>query len=197
MGRYVLWAVGGLVLGGIMHLVAILLVPMVSERQMWATIAEAQPFNTMTPLARPEIGTQNRFGLDPAMIYATCRLNISGAPGAVAGKVPGGFWSLTLYEPGGRVIFSATARASDDGELVLGVFNSSQVRLLAEQRIDIAEGQLVVEAPGDDILAVFRVFPEFPDLAERLEKELAALTCGNSTTGTDHLGAADTGRDLN
>ncbi|NOZ33596.1 MAG: hypothetical protein GXP01_11185 [Alphaproteobacteria bacterium] len=190
MGRHLLWALGGLVLGAILHLVVILLVPVVSEQRMWATVARAQPFNTMTKLERPKIGAPNPFALDPGMVYASCRLNIARAPGALAGNLPGGFWSVALYEPGGRVIYSTTSRISDNKELVLGIFNSSQTRLLAEQRIDIEEGQLVVEAPGDDVLAVIRVFPEFADLAERRAEQILDLECGNSFAGTDHFEAS-------
>ena len=64
----------------------------------------------------------------------------------------------------------------------LGLFNPAQTRLLAEQKLDVAEGLLIVEAQQDDLMVVVRLAPPHPAMRARYEKALAGLKCGNLPT---------------
>ena len=77
---------------------------------------------------------------------------------------------------------STTNRDSTSKLLDLGLFNPAQTRLLAEQKLDVAEGLLIVEAQEDDLLVVVRLAPPHPAMRARYEKALAGLRCGNLPT---------------
>ena len=54
-----------------------------------------------------------------------------------------------------------------------------QTRLLAEQKIDVAQGLLIVETTRDDVFVVVRLAPPQPAMRERYEAQLSRLACGN------------------
>ena len=63
--------------------------------------------------------------------------------------------------------------------LDLGVFDTAQTRLLAEQKIDIAAGLLIVESKSDDVFVVVRLAPEQPVMRTRYRDQLSKLACRN------------------
>jgi uncharacterized membrane protein len=177
MIRYLIWSLGGLCLGAIIHLVVILITPAFAERNVWAKITELGPVEQIIPIPSPVVGGPNTFDLDPALIYAACRLNIADGPGAVEGTLPATFWSIAVFEPGGTIVYSTTNRAATGNSLNLGIFNPAQTRLLAEQQLEIEEGLLIVESPADDVFVLIRLWPEYPVLAQRYREALNALSC--------------------
>jgi uncharacterized membrane protein len=177
MIRLTLWAIGGLLLGGIIHLVAILILPALAEDDAWTRVAALETIERFSVLERPVPGAPNPFGLDPSFIQAVCQLNIADGPGALEGVLPDSFWSLAVYEPDGSVIYSTTERSASDNFLNVGIFNPDQTRLLAQQAIEIDEGLLIVEAVGNDVAAVVRLWLEYDELASRYKQALAGLTC--------------------
>ena len=86
---------------------------------------------------------------------------------------------MAVYAPSGALIYSTTNRDGIGNTLELGIFNAVQTRLLAEQKLDGAEGLLIVESNSDDILAVVRLAPAHQAMRARYEAALAGLVCGN------------------
>lgn len=179
MIRTLLWVFAGVVLGGIIHIAVILSLPSLSATAAWDRVsalgAEAGP--VILPAARA--GEPNPLRLDPELAYAVCKLDLSKGPGSVTGTLPQAFWSIAVYGRNGTVVYSTTNRDGIGTQLDLGVFNSAQTRLLAEQKLDIAEGLLIVEAHEDDLAVVVRLAPSHPEMRARYEKALSTLKCGN------------------
>jgi uncharacterized membrane protein len=109
-------------------------------------------------------------------------IDLRKGPGTVAGTLPQTFWSVAVYARNGTVVYSTTNRDSASNQLDLGLFNPAQTRLLAEQKLDIAEGLLIVEAQQDDLMVLVRLAPPHPAVRARYEKALGGLTCGNLAT---------------
>jgi len=182
MIRTGLWILGGLVLGGIIHIAVILMLPALSATAAWDRVsAISQPGATQL-LAAVTADQPNPLRLDPELAYAVCRLDLNKGPGTVAGTLPQAFWSVAVYAHNGTVIYSTTNRDSTSNQLDLGLFNAAQTRLLAEQKLDVAEGLLIVEAQQDELLVVVRLAPPHPEMRARYEKALSALKCGNIAT---------------
>jgi uncharacterized membrane protein len=184
MIRTGLWILAGLVLGGIIHIVVILLLPTLSATAAWDRVEALGPAEgaQVRVLAAAAAGQPNPLRLDPELAYAVCRLDLRKGPGTVAGNLPQAFWSVAVYGRNGTVVYSTTNRDSTSTLLDLGLFNPAQTRLLAEQKLDVAEGLLIVEAQEDDLLVVVRLAPPHPAMRARYEKALAGLTCGNLPT---------------
>ena len=62
------------------------------------------------------------------------------------------------------------------------MLDADQTRLLAQQKIDVAEGALVIGTTTDDVLVVVRLAPPQPAVRSRLEQALARIKCGNMPT---------------
>ena len=97
----------------------------------------------------------------------------------MSGLLPDAFWSVAIFDRSGAVIYSTTNRDSVGLTLDLGIFDPAQTRLLAEQKIDVAAGLLIVEAHSDDVFAVVRLAAPQPAMRERYRAQLQKLTCRN------------------
>lgn len=181
MIRTGLWIFAGLVLGGIIHIVVILLLPALSPTGAWDRLAALGPESTQV-LPAVVAGEPNPLRLDPELAYSVCRVDLRKGPGTVAGVLPQAFWSVAVYGRNGTVVYSTTNRDSTSSRLDLGLFNAAQTRLLAEQKLDVAEGLLIVEAQQDDLMVVVRLAPPHRAMRARYESSLASLSCGNLAT---------------
>lgn len=177
MIRSLLWLLGGLALGGIIHIVVVLTLPQLADRTVWTKIETLQATNKIVVLPPTLPGVANPLGLDPALSYAVCQLDLSQGPGFLNGQLPDGFWSIALFDRTGTVFYSTTNRDGIGRTLQMGIFNANQTRLLAQQQIDVAEGLLIVEAPRDQIFAIIRVAPPHPAVRARFEADLAKVDC--------------------
>lgn len=182
MIRTLLWLLAGAVLGGIIHIAVILSLPALSATSAWDHVAAvgAGPGPTVLPAATP--AAANPLRLDPELAYAVCRIDLRHGPASVGGTLPQAFWSVAVYSRAGTVVYSTTNRDGVGTALDLGIFNPAQTRLLAEQKLDVAEGLLIVEAKEDDLFVVVRLAPPHPEMRARYEKALGNLKCGTIAT---------------
>jgi uncharacterized membrane protein len=174
-----LYVVAGVLLGLMIHLVVILILPRISENAAYTRIAAIEALNKTTLIAMPATGEPNPLHLDPDLSYAVCRLDLASGPGELTGTLPLAFWSLAVYDNSGTVIYSTTNRDGIGQTLDLGIFDQAQTRLLAEQKIDISPGLLIVEARTDEIFVVVRLAPPHPSMRARFEAQLQRLSCRN------------------
>lgn len=182
MIRTLLWLLGGVVLGGIIHIAVILSLPSLSATAAWDRVAAigSGPGPTILPAAKA--GEANPLRLDPELAYAVCRIDLRNGPASVSGTLPQTFWSVAVYSRAGTIVYSTTNRDGIGTLLDLGIFNPGQTRLLAEQKLDIAEGLLIVEAKEDDLFVVVRLAPPHPEMRARYERSLSGLKCGTIAT---------------
>ncbi|MBL8596306.1 MAG: DUF1254 domain-containing protein [Devosia sp.] len=179
MVRTLLYLLGGLLLGLVIHLVVILILPRISENAAYTQVASFEALNRTTLLALPKAGEANPLHLDPDMSYGLCKLDLSAGPGEVTGTLPLAFWSVAVYDSTGTVLYSTTNRDGIGQTLDLGIFDPAQTRLLAEQKIDISPGLLIVEARTDEVFVVVRLAPPHPSVRDRYEAQLERLACRN------------------
>lgn len=178
MIRTILWLIGGLLLGGIIHVVTILTLPMLAEETTWTRVAALDAKNRIVLLPRVETGQPNPLQLDPELSYGLCQLDLTDGPAYLSGVLPDAFWSVALYNEAGVVTYSTTNRDGIGQTVDIGIFNAAQTRLLAQQQIDIAEGLLVVESRTDQLFAVVRLSSPHEAMRARFEQELAEINCG-------------------
>ncbi|MGV8832899.1 MAG: hypothetical protein ACOH2N_13060 [Devosia sp.] len=179
MTRFLLWLVGGVVLGGIIHIVVILSLPRLDDDTVWTRVAAFDASNRMVVLPEIAPGAPNPLGLDPEMIYGLCSLDLADGPGYLRGTLPEAFWSLAIFNQAGVVTYSTTNRDGIGQTLELGIFNAAQTRLLAQQQLDVAEGVLVVESETDRIFTLVRLLPPHQAMRARYAATLAKATCRN------------------
>jgi uncharacterized membrane protein len=183
MMRTILWVLAGIFAGVLIHLIVILSLPALASHDVWSRVTELGANNKAVVLPAVVAGAPNPLRLDPELSYAVCQMNLSTGPGVVSGTLPDAFWSLAVYNRSGAVIYSTTNRDGIGQTLDLGIFNVAQTRLLAQQKLDIAEGLLIVESTDDDVFVVVRLAPPYPAVRQRYETMLGAIQCGNINSG--------------
>ncbi len=193
MVRTALWVLAGLVLGGIIHIIVILAMPALAPSQAWDRLMALGADKGVIVLPQVKANEDNPLRLDPELAYAACRIDLSKGPGTMTGSLPQAFWSVAVYTEAGNVAYATTNRDGVGNALDLGIFNAAQTRLLAEQKLDVDDGLLIVEADADQVMVVIRLAPPMPENRSRYEKALAALKCGNlsldAAAGPPSLGA--------
>jgi uncharacterized membrane protein len=178
-----LWIIGGVLAGVMIHIIVILTLPALASHDVWSRVTALGASNKIAVLPAVVAGAPNPLRLDPELTYAVCQMNLGSGPGVVSGTLPDAFWSLAVFNRSGAVIYSTTNRDGIGKTLDLGIFNPAQTRLLAQQKLDIAEGLLIVESKTDDVFVVVRLAPPYPALRQRYESMLAGIQCGNINGG--------------
>ncbi|HTN62652.1 MAG TPA: hypothetical protein VL147_14070, partial [Devosia sp.] len=178
MIRTLLWLLGGVLLGGIIHIVVILTLPSLAQDTVWTRITALDAHNKMVILPQVVAGAPNPLGLDPDLTYGVCQIDLADAPAYLSGIMPDAFWSVALFNKQGIITYSTTNRDGIGQTLEMGIFNADQTRLLAQQQIDIAEGLLVIESASDDIFVLVRLAPPHQAMRHRFETALANVQCG-------------------
>lgn len=178
MKRLLIWLLAGVMLGGLIHLIVILTLPGAATRDLWTRLARIEAVETFKVLDDIAPGAPNPLGLDPELVYGVCQLDLRDGPGIVNGALPLAFWSVAVFDRQGHVIYATTNRSGTGGAIDMGIFNPAQTRLLAEQRFEIADGLLLVEAPGNNVMVVLRLAPPHKAMRDRYAEALAGLECG-------------------
>lgn len=177
--RTLIWILGGIVVGIIIHLTVILMLPNFATQDVWARVKALGAEQEIFVLDAVQANAPNPYGLDPKLAYAVCRLDLRKGPGMLTGPLPQAFWSVSVYDSTGVSIYSTTNRSGIGQKLELGIFNPAQTRLLAQQDISIEDGLLVVESPGDDVFVGIRLAPPHDAMLPRYRETLLGLTCKN------------------
>lgn len=176
--RVAVWILGGITLGLIIHLVSILILPGYAENGTWARIAALDARDKMVVLPAVAAGADNPFGLDPKLAYAVCQLDLTEGPGTVHGLLPQSFWSVSVYDKAGLILYSTTNRSSSGSVINLGVFLPGQ---LTGDTYAIDPDMLVVEAKSPNAFVTVRLAPEQPVMLPRYREALAGIACAPMT----------------
>jgi uncharacterized membrane protein len=188
MIRTLVWLMGGALLGGIIHIAVILAMPAFASDNAWQRVSGLDAMDKIAVLAGPKPGAPNPLHLDPELTYAVCRLDLKGSPGVVSGTLPDTYWSVAIYNSQGTVLYSTTNRDGIGTNLDLGIFNPQQTQLLAQQKLEISDGLLIVESPENQVFVVIRLAPPHEAMRARYERALAGLSCGNIGDAASEVG---------
>lgn len=176
--RLALWALGGIVLGLIIHLVSILILPQVVGAPLFSRVSALNALNRTVVLPPLTAGNANPFGLDPKFTYAVCALDLREGPGTVRGVLPQAFWSVSAYAPSGVSLYSTTNRSSATSVIDLAVFTPPQLKALDNQEIPIIPDTLIAESTGLDVFVVVRLAAAQAGMQSRYRTALKQLSCG-------------------
>ncbi len=170
MKRTLLFLVGALFLGGMIHIVVVLLVPYYADRDAWAQVerfGREDRFHVL-PLAQP--GAEPLKSLDPWMLQAVCRFSLAEGPVRMTAALPDDFWSIAIFDRRGRNMFSLNDRSAERTRLDLAVITPVQMAQLRQNPPESMETAIVVELPIEEGFAMLRLFvadeTKLPDAAE-------------------------------
>lgn len=179
--RLLLTTSAGLILAGIVHIVTIMLVPVLAERDA-VSAYESLGSEGRAELIPPPGQASDLAPLreaDPAVVTAVCGYDLSDGPVRViarAGTLPLG---LTLHRRGGGVLYAITDRAAIRGMVEFVVMTEEQrdERLAADED-GAASGELRVVSDTEQGLIVVRVLAKRASDRGDAEALATGVACG-------------------
>ena len=177
MIRWLLWLLGGLLLGGIVHLTTVLLLPRTATQDAYARLAGITPENSVVPLppATPD-STVLPF-TDPSFAIAVCRYDLGEAPVKLTLPVSPAYTSVSFYSRSGVAYYAINDRAAGRRTIELDLMTARQRALLPDDEEVTAADRLIIESPTMTGLIVLRALGAEPGLMPMARAALAQARC--------------------
>ena len=105
-------ALAGTLLGGIVHLIAVLVLPRTATQDAYSRLSPIAPVNAVAPLPEPTPQNAVMPFMDPAFASAVCRYDLAAGPIKLTVPISPAYTSVSLLGrgAGSRTMRSTTAR---------------------------------------------------------------------------------------
>ena len=168
----------GLVLAGLIHIVAVLTLPMLAPKNAHARLAALGPANTMIQIPPLAPGNEVMPMMAPDVRYAFCRFDLAQGPVRLKGSVPSDLWMIAFYTPEGENFYTVPGADMKSAQLDLVIALADQT--VAEAGVDAPEDAdelFVVKSPAREGVAIIRAPLSGPSRMARAEDALKATVC--------------------
>lgn len=184
MKQTLIWAIGGLVLGGIIHILALFAIPLFAANDGWARLTRIASPNSFHLLAAD--GDAPLPDLDPSLRHAFCVYDLSEGPLRIDARIPLTYWSLALYDRHGVNYYALNDRLVAGREIELWVATPKQLLVMAPETPEAAErdDRLIIGAPQEQGFAIFRALVPEPSYATMVQQALEQTTCATADPKT-------------
>jgi uncharacterized membrane protein len=175
------WLMATLMIGGIVHIVSILLMPGLAPRNSFARIAEVAPLHKMVVL--PRTTPQQSFVPfeDPAMALGACRFDLGEGALRLRGTLsPDGLMLFSLHQRDGRSFYSMTDRGAARGKLDVLILTQPQLdEVEANDNEDELPEDLRIVSPDRQGYVLVRALAEQPGDFADAEARIAGISCSS------------------
>jgi len=177
MMRWLLWLLAGALLGGIVHLVTVLILPRTATQDAYSRLAAVAPVNAVAPVPAPTPQSAVIPFMDPAFAAAVCRYDLGPGPIKLAVPVVTAYTSVSFYTRRGVAYYAINDRAAGRRVIELELMTGAQRgNLPADEEITAAD-RLIVESPSDTGLIMIRIFAPEAGLMPVARNALNAARC--------------------
>lgn len=177
MIRSLVWLIGALLLAGIVHIVTVMGVPRFAVVDPWREIGAIAQDEVFTRLERAGPGGRTLPGLDPAMTHSVCRFSLDRGPMRVRAEAADAYWSLSLYDRRGLWVWGVDNRAAEQKPIDILIASNVQVAQLRETLPDELEDVVIVDWPGQEGFAIYKILVPTASQAAEIEAVLATARC--------------------
>ena len=177
MMRWLLLLVGGLLLGGIVHLATMLVLPRTATQDAYARLVPTGEVNKMAPIPEPTAQNSPVPFTDPAFVAAVCRYDLSKGPIKFTAPVSIAYTSVSFYTRSGLAYYAINDRAAGRRIIELNLMTTQQREELPEDEDVTAADRLIVESPTTIGLIVLRAFAPEPGMMPAVRNTVAAAQC--------------------
>jgi uncharacterized membrane protein len=175
--RFLLWLLGGVLLGGIVHLATILLLPTMATRDAYSRLAPLAPVNKVVPVPAPSPDKAAIPFMDPAFAMAVCRYDLSNAPLKFSVPISQAYTSVSFYTRSDIAYYAINDRAAGRRVIELDLMTPDQHNDLPDNEEITAADRLIVESPTLTGLIVIKALAAEPGLIAAAQSSLAAAKC--------------------
>jgi uncharacterized membrane protein len=177
MIRWVLWLLGGIVLGGMVHLVTVLALPATATRDAYSRLLPITPVNQVVPLPEPVPANALLPFTDPAFAAAVCRYDLTAAPLKLTAPVSQAYTAVSFYTRKGIAYYAINDRAAGRRVIELDLMTPTQHADMPEEEDVTAADRLIVESPTATGLIVLKALAAEPGQMAAARRALAAARC--------------------
>ena len=175
--RWLLLLLGGVLLGGIVHLATVLMVPRTATQDAYARLTPGAPVNTVAQVPPPLPDKAVLTFMDPAFAVAVCRYDLSQGSLKFSVPVSQAYTSVTFYTRYDVAYYAINDRAAGRRVIELDLMTPEQRAQLPEDEDVTAADRLIVESPtATGLIAVRALAPE-PGLMPMARAALQAAKC--------------------
>jgi uncharacterized membrane protein len=177
MIRWLLWIIGAILLGGVVHLATVLAMPRTATQDAYSRLAPIAPVNAMVPLPGPTAQTSTLPFMDPAFASAVCRYDLSSGIIKLNAPVSAAYTSVTFYTRESVAYYAINDRAAGRRAIELDLMTAQQHAQIPEDEDVTAADRLIIDSPTTTGLIVLRALAPEPDLMPMAQRALAGAQC--------------------
>ncbi|MCK0196370.1 DUF1254 domain-containing protein [Ancylobacter sp. 6x-1] len=177
LARALLVLAFGLVLGGIVHIVSVLSLPLFAERDAFARLSAIAEPNTVTLLDDPGPAGAVLPASDPAFVSAVCLYDLAEGPMKLVLPTTPDYTSVSFYTRSGLAFYAINDRAAGRQVIELDLMNARQKAELPDNDEVTAADQLIVESPTDEGIVLMRALVGEPSARDLVRQRMAAARC--------------------
>ena len=177
MIRLLFAIVAGVLLGGVVHLVATLALPRIATKDAYSRIEPLTRPNTVTALPLADVGNTLMPFMDPAFATAICRYDLSGGPIKLAVPVTQSYTSVSFYTRSDVAYYAINDRSAGRKVIELDLMTEAQHADLPEDEDVTAADRLIIDSPASSGLIVLKALAAEPGLMPQAQASLAAASC--------------------
>src|SRR4051794_2413116 len=181
MIRLVFTIVAGVLLGGVVHLVSVLVLPRIATQDAYSRLTPMTKLNAVTPLPHVEPGNSPMPLMDPAFAMAICRYDLSGGPIKLTVPVSQAYTSVSFYTRNEVAYYAINDRSAGKKVIELDLMTEAQHNELPEDEEITAADRLIIDSPTTTGLILMKALAAEPGLMPQAQATLAAATCAPQT----------------
>lgn len=176
MMRLLLPAVAGLILGGIVHLVTLLAVPVIATKDAYSRLDALGADKSFVQIPRGNASPLPR--LDPAFLHFVCRYDATLTPVAIHVPVAEDYLSISFHSRDGAAYFSLNDRSQ-----LAGVIDAEIRTGAVEQDTPLAATTILVTTPTPTGFVIVRAFVPLPSMEPAIRAGLSEARCQPASGG--------------
>lgn len=184
MIRLAFTVIAGVLLGLIVHLVAVLALPRIATQDAYSRLTPMTKLNAVTQLAVADPANAPMPFMDPAFAIAICRYDLSGGPIKLAVPVSQAYTSVSFYTRSEVAYYAINDRSAGRKVIELDLMTPAQHADLPEQEDVTSADRLIIDSPTETGLIVMKALAPEPGLMPQAQASLAASKCEVHTEPT-------------
>ena len=177
MIRWILWLLGGVILGGMIHLTTILILPRTATQDAYSRISAVTPVNAVAPLPAPTAENAILPYMDPAFASSVCRYDLSNGSLKLSAPVSPAYTSVSFYSRNGTAYYAINDRAAGRRVIELDLMTAAQRAELPDDEEITAADRLIVESATPTGAIVLRALAAEPGMMALARASLSAAKC--------------------
>lgn len=167
----------GLIGAGIVHIAVLLLLPVISEKDAWSRLENAEGLFKIVPVSGQPADERVLRLTDPFFEAAACRFDLTEGVAHVRakGRIP--YWSISVYDRSGQNIYSFNDHSTAAGDLDLLVLSPVQMMELRKDLPKEFQQSVFVETPIEEGMVVVRGFAPDPSWKPGVRAYIKGVAC--------------------